>query len=102
MSQPMTEEEIYKRARKRVEEKKSFFSHLAVYIVVNVVLILIWAFTSRGYPWFVWPLGGWGIGLVFHFLGVFLFSKETGWERDQVEKEAERIRRSNRGQSPTK
>jgi hypothetical protein len=94
MSHQMTEEEIYQRARKRVEEKKGFFSHLAIYVVVNAVLILIWAFTSRGYPWFVWPLGGWGIGLVFHFLGVFLFSKETNWERNEIEKEAERIRKS--------
>jgi phosphate/sulfate permease len=94
MSHQMTEEEIYQRARKRVEEKKGFFSHLAVYVVVNAVLVLIWAFTSRGYPWFVWPLGGWGIGLVFHFLGVFLFSKETNWERNEIEKEAERIRKS--------
>jgi hypothetical protein len=93
---PMSEEEIYQRARKRVEEKKGFFSHLAVYIVVNAILVLIWAFTGRGdgYPWFVWPMGGWGIGLIFHFLGVFLFSKETGWERNEVETEAEKIRKS--------
>jgi hypothetical protein len=39
-------------------------------------------------------MGGWGIGLIFHFLGVFLFSKETGWERNEVEKEAEKIRKS--------
>ena len=94
MATPMSEEEIYQKARKRVEEKKSFFSHLAVYIVINAVLILIWAFTSPGYPWFVWPLGGWGIGLIFHFLSVFVFSKETGWERNEVEKEAEKIRKS--------
>jgi hypothetical protein len=100
MSHQMTEEEIYQRARKRVDEKKSFFSHLAVYIVVNAVLILIWAFTSRGYPWFVWPLGGWGIGLVFHFLGVFLFSKETGWERNEIEKDAARIRKSSQQPPP--
>ena len=98
MSHQMTEEEIYQQAKKRVEEKKGFFSHLAVYIVVNVVLVLIWAFTSRGYPWFVWPLGGWGVGLVFHFLGVYLFSKETGWERNELEKEAERIRKSSQSE----
>jgi fatty acid desaturase len=95
MSHQMTEEEIYQKARRRVEEKKGFISHLAVYIVVNVVLVLIWAFTGAGYPWFVWPLGGWGVGLVFHFLGVFLFSKETGWEKNEVEKEAEKLRKSN-------
>ena len=94
MATQMSEEEIYQKARKRVEEKKSFFSHLAVYVVVNIVLILIWAFTSRGYPWFVWPLGGWGIGLVFHCLGVFVFNKETGWERNEVEKEVARLRKT--------
>jgi hypothetical protein len=90
----LSEEEIYSKARKRVEEKKGFFSHLAVYVVVNAVLVLLWAFTSHGYPWFIWPLGGWGVGIVFHFLGVFFFNKETGWERKELEKEADKIRKS--------
>jgi hypothetical protein len=98
MATQMSEEEIYKKAKKRVEEKKRFFIHLAVYIVVNAMLILIWAFTDHGdgLPWFVWTLGGWGIGLIFHGLSVFLFSKETGWERDEVEKEADRIRKTSK------
>jgi len=69
MSTKLSEEEIYHQARKRVEEKKGFFTHLAVYIIINIMLVLIWAFVSRSpYPWFIWPLGGWGIGLLFHFL----------------------------------
>ncbi|OGO30628.1 MAG: hypothetical protein A2Z29_11025 [Chloroflexi bacterium RBG_16_56_11] len=96
----MSEEEIYQVARKRVEEKKGFFNHLAVYIVVNIVLVLVWAFSGAGYPWFLWPLGGWGIGIVFHFLGVFFFNKETNWERNEVEKEAEKIRRSGQPSPP--
>ena len=94
MSTQLSEEEIYQQARKRVEEKKGFFTHLAVYIVVNIMLVLIWAFVSRSpYPWFIWPLGGWAIGLLFHFLGVFVFSKRTDWERREVEKEAEKLRK---------
>jgi len=94
MSTQLSEEEIYQQARKRVEEKKGFFTHLAVYIIVNIMLVLIWAFPSGGgYPWFLWPLGGWGIGLVFHFLGVFVFSKRTDWEKREVEKEAEKLRK---------
>jgi 2TM domain len=96
MATPMSEEEIYKKARKRVEEKKGFYVHLAIYIVVNAMLILIWAFTDHGegVPWFVWTLGGWGIGIIFHGLSVFVFGRETGWERTEVEKEADRIRKS--------
>ncbi len=94
MPEKLTEEEIYRRARKRVEDKKSFFVHLLVYIVVNTGLVIIWSLTSRGYAWFIWPLFGWGIGLVFHFLSVFFFDRDTGWEQAEVEKEAERLRRS--------
>jgi len=94
-SHKMTEEEIYQIARKRVEEKKGFFSHLIAYVLVNVILIIIWAFTTPGgFPWFIFPLCGWGIGILFHGLGVFVFNKETGWERNEIEKEAERLRKS--------
>ena len=87
----MTQEEVYKLAKKRVEEKKSLLVHLLVYIVINVILVVIWAVTGHGYPWFWWPLGGWGIGIVFHILGVFIFDREMGWEKKAVEKEADKI-----------
>jgi hypothetical protein len=97
MSHQMTEEEIYQVARKRVEEKKGFYTHLASYIVVNVMLIVIWALTGHAYPWFVWPLAGWGIGIIFHFLSVFGFNKGTAWESKEIEKEAERLRKAGPG-----
>jgi hypothetical protein len=87
----MTEEQIYELARKRVEARHGFYTHLAVYIVVNIMLFLIWFFTGRDFPWFIFPLGGWGIGLIFHGLGVFVFDRMGN--RDAIEKEAVRIRR---------
>ncbi len=93
MTTGMSEEEIYRQARKRVEEKKDFYIHFAVYIMVNIILVIIWAATGAGYPWFVFPLGGWGIGILFHFLGVFVFSRQTDWERKEIEKEVERLRK---------
>lgn len=94
MTTGMSEGEIYRQARKRVEEKKGFYVHFAVYIIVNIILVIIWAITGVGNPWFLFPLGGWGIGILFHFLGVFVFSRQTDWERRAVEKEAERLRKS--------
>lgn len=96
MTSQLSEEEIYKIARKRVEDKKGFFVHLAVYIIVNIGLVLLWWWTSdgEGHPWFVWTLGGWGIGLIFHCLGVFVFNRQTGWERKEIEKEVERLKQS--------
>jgi len=92
MTTGMSEEQIYEEARKRVEAKQGFFIHLTVYIVINIMLVLIWAFLAgRGFPWFVFPLGGWGIGLLCHFLLVFVFGGKS--DRGAIEKEAERIRR---------
>ena len=92
MSKQMSEDEIYEQAKKRVEAKKGFFIHLTVYIVVNILLVLIWAFAAGGgFPWFIFVLGGWGIGLLFHFLGVFVFGRKS--DRAAIEKEAEIIRR---------
>ena len=93
MSTGMSEEEIYRLARKRVEDKKGFYIHFAVYIGVNILLVIIWATTGAGFPWFIFPLGGWGIGILFHFLGVFVFSRPSDWERREIEKEVERLRK---------
>lgn len=93
MTTGVSVEEIYRKARERVEEKKGFYIHLIVYILVNIMLIIIWVVTGAGFPWFIFPLGGWGIGILFHFLGIFVFSQRTGWERRQVEKEVERLKR---------
>jgi hypothetical protein len=91
MPYQISDEQIYEEAKKRVEEKRDFLIHLIAYIVVNAVLVLVWAFTSRGFPWFIFPLGGWGIGLFFHFMGVFVFPGMSN--RDAIEREAEKIRR---------
>jgi len=94
MSSGMSEEELYSQARKRVEERKGFYIHFALYIAVNILLVIIWAVTGAGFPWFVFPLGGWGIGILFHFLEVFVFSRQTDWEKRQIEREVERLKKS--------
>ena len=92
MATGMSEEQIYEQAKKRVEEKKGFFIHLIVYIVVNIMLVLLWAFVAGGgFPWFIIVLGGWSIGLFSHFLVVFVFGAKS--DRAAIEKEAEKIRK---------
>jgi fatty acid desaturase len=97
MPTQMTEEEIYKEARKKVEEKRGFRTHFIVYLCVNALLVIIWAVTGRGngVPWFVFPLGGWGIGVLFHFLNVYVFSQEA--DDREIEREAEKIRKRRGG-----
>ena len=90
-----------KRAKKRVEQIKGFYIHLAVYITVNLVIagsimiqsgwrtdaIHIWATLST--PVF------WGIGLAFHALHVFGINGILGrrWEEKQIRKYMEEDRR---------
>jgi hypothetical protein len=37
---------------------------VAAFLAVNLVLIVIWAATGAGYFWPIWPLLGWGLGLI--------------------------------------
>lgn len=41
-------------------------SHLISYVAVIAGLWLIWALTGAGYPWPIWPMLGWGMGLLGH------------------------------------
>ena len=91
MAKDMSKEQIYRQAEKRVAEKRGFFIHLIVYIAVNILLVLIWAFVAgAGFPWFIFPIFGWGIGLLFHGLGVFVFGQKS--DSAAIEKEAGKIR----------
>lgn len=83
----MDNHDAYQRAKKRVEAKIGFYIHLAVYLVVNLLLIFINVTTSTQYLWFKWPLIGWGIGLFFHALGVFVFSQGLAFKERMIERE---------------
>jgi hypothetical protein len=76
-----------------VEAKKGFYIHFTIYVLVSIMLYIIWRATWTGYPWFIWPIFGWGIGIISHFLGVFVFSGQSNWERRAIEKEMGRLRR---------
>jgi class 3 adenylate cyclase len=50
-------------AIERIEAKRAFGRHVTVYVAINLLLIAIWAITSRRYFWPIWPILGWGVGL---------------------------------------
>jgi hypothetical protein len=66
----LSEKELRKEAKLRAEVKLGFYIHAAVYAGVNVLLFFIW-WLRGGFPWFVFPLLGWGVGLLAHFMYVF-------------------------------
>ena len=98
MERDYTEEHRYLKAKKRVEKIKGFYVHLSVYIAVNIFIsgIIIFGITNDGDSiseavnnfgvYSTWLF--WGIGLFFHWLGVFgsnLFFRKD-WEKRQIEK----------------
>lgn len=44
--------------------------HAAVFVIIQLLLVATWALTGAGFPWFVFPLLGWGAGLAGHALAV--------------------------------
>ncbi len=74
----------YQEAKKRVEEIKGFYFHLVTYILVNAVLVVINLLTSPEYLWFIWPIIGWGAGLVAHAFSVFSNLWGKSWEERKI------------------
>lgn len=48
-------------------QRTSFRGHLGSFVGVNAMLAVIWVTTGAGFPWFLIPLFGWGIGLASHY-----------------------------------
>lgn len=97
MKTPLSPEEIERLARKRAGAKLGWFIHAAVYVLVNLVVFAMsrYAFGTR--PWSVFPLLGWGLGLVLHGISVFVLGSGSGLRERMVQKERERLQRERGG-----
>lgn len=82
----------YREARRRVERRFGFYVHLAVYLAVNSGLILVNLLATPSRPWAVAPLLGWGVGLLFHALAVFLHAPGAAWKQRMIERELNKPR----------
>lgn len=63
--------EVYKERR-----RKSFFSHLSIYIVVNAAAITINFVFTPTFLWVIFPIFFWGIGVAWNYLGTFVWIDE--------------------------
>ena len=63
--------EDYKRADRQLEReqaRRGFTLHAIVYALVMTGLIILNLTVATAFPWAVFPLVGWGIGLTLHYL----------------------------------
>lgn len=81
----------YRAAQKRVKDIKGFYVHLLIYLVINIAIFVV---VSR-YQGFFEALGNisnystlffWGIGLLWHWFGVFGPNYILGkkWEEKKI------------------
>lgn len=91
MEDSLEEQMRYARAMRRVRSIKGFYIHLFAYIVINgFILISSWVQMEPGTDYFSFNIFGtpiiWGIGLFFHFLGVFGTNIFLGnnWEERKI------------------
>lgn len=105
----MEDAELKKRAERIAKDKFGFLIHLVVYIGVNSMLIVLWFFIARaggtsvwdfvglsgehGFPWFLIPILGWGVGLLAHFLVAYL---GEGYLASLEKKEYNRLKKMRR------
>lgn len=53
-------------AVRRLTARRDFRMHLGAYLIVNAMLVGIWALTGAGSFWPGWVILFWGVGLAFH------------------------------------
>ena len=72
-------------ARKRIKELRGFYGHLGAFIGANLFLFMINMINLRHGDdiWFIYPLFGWGIGLISHAFHVYAGGKD--WEKRKME-----------------
>jgi len=82
--------DLRKIAVERLHKKSDFKAHLLAYVCVNACILGIWAVAGGAFFWPVFPILGWGIGLVFHGWDAYRQPVPT---EQQIEHEIDSLRR---------
>ncbi len=62
------ESDIRRKLEEKYEERLGLIVHLVAYLIVNLMLWAIYLLGAGAFPWPLFVTGGWGIGLISHFL----------------------------------
>ncbi|MGZ3609454.1 MAG: 2TM domain-containing protein [Ktedonobacteraceae bacterium] len=66
----------YERAEAELRTRKrhaNFYTHAALYVLVNTLLIIINMAFLTAFPWSLIPLVLWGVGLLAHYFEAFVW-----------------------------
>ena len=63
---------LREREARQIARRQWFWLHFAVFATMQVFLFVVWALSSPTYPWFIFPLFGWGVLIAAHALYAFV------------------------------
>jgi hypothetical protein len=86
-----TESDLRQEAIRSLKKKRDFRAHLLTYVLVNSLLVVIWAVTSAGFFWPIFPIAGWGIAVALNAWDAYGRHPIT---EEAIRAEQERLRRS--------
>lgn len=91
----VSDEELRKKAKKKAKDKIGFYVHFLIYIIVNVFLYAQWYLITEGegFPWVITTTVGWGIGVLAHFIVVFVIDPQSEKLED---KEYQKLKKKNK------
>jgi hypothetical protein len=84
-------DQLRDRAVRRLKKKRDLQAHALVYVLVNAFLVAIWTVTGANFFWPVFPMAGWGIGLVMNVWDVYRSDEP---KEAEVRAEMDRLRRA--------
>jgi len=84
-----SEEDLREQAIARLKKKRDFRTHVFMYVAVNAFLVVIWAVTSSGFFWPIFPILGWGIGVAANAWDVY---GRRPIREEEIRREADRLR----------
>lgn len=103
MERSFEEMQRLERARKKVQAIMGFYKHLAAYLIINIFLLALkWFRMEPGEEFFTFNTFSmaffWGIGVVFHGVGVFGTNIFLGknWEERKIQEYMEREERKSK------
>ena len=85
----MSEDETTKQAREIAWARYSFRWHFAAYVIANAGLVGLWFYVGMGFPWPLFPIVFWLLGLGGHYFFAYRSIGEIKW----VDRETEKIRK---------
>ena len=100
---------IRRKVEQRFQQRNAFYTHLAVYTLVSILLWVIYGFTAGlagqfvnvpvlgvlvpivSFPWPLVIMAGWGIGLIAHGLNYYIrYGEGAIRRREAIQREIER------------